>query len=267
MELTNTLNALDLDKRCCGVVAIDERVIVILLFQLLNCFYVRCRQHNLSVTEHAAQMCFQFLNCKVDMFVECSDMLAHRLHALALQFGCRRCGGIEHIVEIGVIEHCTVHYAAAGQMIEGIARYLFATNENIVASRCPCIHAKTLQSILNHQHVTVEGKIDICRRGNVGEHEVAAVGKHATATALATIELYIVGATESDIDLAFNKLVAPEDYSRLNLPDEKVVLRGKFPCNILLHCQIEWQTAVLLNWKFYINHVSGCDSPSFCANL
>ena len=94
-------------------------------------------------------------------------MLTHGLHALAAQFGCRWRGGIEHVVEIGIVEHCAVHYAAAGNVIEGIARDLLTANENIVTPRRPCIHPKALQGILNHQHIAVERKIHICRGGDI----------------------------------------------------------------------------------------------------
>ena len=189
------------------------------------------------------------------MPVQCGHMLPHRLHPLAAQFGIGRSCCIDHIFEIGIVEHCAMYYATTGQFVECVARHLLAAHKNIVAAGCPCIHTKTLQSILDHQHVTVEGKIDIGIGGNVREHQVAAVGKDTAATTLAAIKLDIIGLAERHIHFALNQLVSPEYDRGLNLPDEKVLMRRKFPCNILLHSQIKRQTAVLFLWKFYIDHV------------
>jgi carbon starvation protein CstA len=130
------------------------------------------------------------------------------------------------MLEIGIVEQCSMHYAALRKVIERITRHLFTINKYIIATSGTGIYTKLLQGMLDHEHITVECKIDISRGSYIGEHDIALVGIDTTATALATIELYVIRATVIGIDLIIDKLVATKDDCRVNLPHEKVILRG-----------------------------------------
>ena len=111
-------------------------------------------------------------------------------------------------------------------MIECVSRYLLSAYKDIVAACSTGIDTQLLQGMLDHKHVAIEGEIDICGRSDIGEHDVALVGIDTSASALAAVHPDSIPAAVGHVNLAVDKLVAPEDDRRLYLPHEKIVLRG-----------------------------------------
>ena len=65
------------------------------------------------------------------------------------------------MLEISVVEHGAMHYAAVGKMIERVTRDLLAVDEYVVTACGTRIDTQPLQGVLHHEHVPVEGKIDV----------------------------------------------------------------------------------------------------------
>ena len=74
-------------------------------------------------------------------------------------------------------------------------------------------------------------------------HDVAHVGKHATATAFSAIGGNAVLAAVGNVHFIGYKLVSSENYGRIHLPHKEYVIIFDDACGIFLHCQIEWKNA------------------------
>ena len=98
--------------------------------------------------------------------------------------------------------------------------------------------------MLHHQHIVVESKINVDRRGDVREHDIVHVGIDTASPTLATIHSNAVCATILHIHLSVHKLVAPEDNRRFNLPHKEIFVGRKVTSHILLHSQIERQSVL-----------------------
>ena len=155
---------------------------------------------------------------------------------------------------VGIVEHSAVNDTAARQMIESIARYLFATNENIISACGTGLQPEFLQHVFHHKHIAVECKIHIACGSDIRKHYIALVGIDATATTLAAIHLYIVRLAIGGVDLAVNKLVATKNNRGGHLPHKEIVGSGERACDILLHCKIERKRALFFYGECHIYH-------------
>src|SRR5574344_2250526 len=130
-------------------------------------------------------------------------------------------------------------------MIECISRHLSVANHHVVAPAGLGIHAHFAQHEHHHINISVESEAHCLVLGNVGEHDIAHVGIHATSPTLTPICLDAALTAEWDVDFVFYQLVAPENDTWLYLPHKKAVLLIYVVSHVFLHGEVERQASCL----------------------
>ena len=227
------------------IVAVDERIGEVFLFYLFNLahgFVVEC---DFTVAQVLAYERLELVDGDVYVVFQQGDVLAHALHALADQLLVAGRDASHHVFHVRVVEHSAVHDATPGDVVEGISRHLSPADEDIIPPAGLRVHAQSVQYQHQHVDVAVEREVDPLVLCDVGEHDVAAVGIDASATALAPIGLNAVCAAVVHVHLVLYQLVASEDDRRVALPHEEAVVFVHVACHVFFHRQIEYESPVL----------------------
>ena len=244
---------------------------------------VLCCQLQLVGAELFDGKLLELLDGDVCVLLEERDALAHALHAMLCELLLWRRDSREHVLHVGVEEHCAVYDANARHVVEGVARDLPAADEHIVVLRGGRLKSQFAEHPADHLHVLLESRLHFVGARDVAHHHVAFVGIYAAAAALAPVELYAVLAAIVDIDLVLDDLMPAEDDCRLHLPEEESPLPappfgeclvpiasplwstppkgerggGRY---VFLHRQVEAQAAGFVRWQSQVCHCAYKDT-------
>ena len=225
------------------VVPVEEFRCQIFLFALFYTSHILMSKRYCVMTERAAYVLHNLADRHRRMVFQQCDALADALHAFARQFLSIWCYAVHHMLHVRIAEHCSVHNAAPGYMVERIARYLAAADEHIVASRRLSLYAHTVQNKHKHIDITVECHANVLITCYVTHHYIAPVRIDTAASALPSVHLYAVVAAVGGVHLIGHKLVAAYDDRRVSLPHEETVVCIDRMCHMLFHCEVERQAA------------------------
>ena len=143
-------------------------------------------------------------------------------------------------------------------MVEGVTRHFLPSDCYVVAACGHGIDANFLQGSGYHGCIARENLRHHIAGCDKGEHEVLAVGKHASTAAATSHHVYAVGPAIFEIDLLVDLLVAPADHCGIHLPREKIITGRHIPRRPLLKSEKERKTAVhhiRLRRKSYMSHL------------
>ena len=115
----------------------------------------------------------ELLDAEVGVLLEERDALPHAFHAVLRELLPGRRDGLEHVLHVGVEEHCAVNDTPPGFVVVGIARDLTTADEHIVVLCGGSVQAECLEHFANHLHVLAERCLHLVGACDVAHHDVA----------------------------------------------------------------------------------------------